>query len=414
MALTTATRAVYDKALREVYTPKMWKLQNRDRILLQKFNKNTEAYAEGKQINIPLHTAGSGGVGYSSSGALPTAGNQMTERASTNYKRIYARFKIDGALIASTKTGYAAEMRALEFEAKNLIEDVADALAYDIWQDATGKIAGTMSVPAGGASVSSFRVPKANNGIRKNSIIDVRVTSSGAVGSAGVAKAKVISVAPDTTDTTLLLITIDTDTPLAGTGDLASGGPYSVYRQTSRNDAIDGLSSIISATGTYLGINRATAGNEYWKAQVLSNGGTNRPLTLELMQEMTDQIEINSNGTPKLIVTSHALWRELASQLVADKRYKGESMKLNGWCEALDFRGIPVVRDKYAPANKMWFLDTDTWTIYHDSEGGFIDEDGQILRMVTDNDQFEAAWRRYLQLVCADPASNGLLSDLLE
>lgn len=414
MAVSQATRTAYSNALRVVYTPKMWKLQNRDRILLQIIKKNSEQWAEGSLISIPLHTAGSGGVGYSSSGALPTAGVQQTEKASANYKRLYGRLQVDGALMKSTSTGYAAEARALEFETKNLIEDIGDAKAYDVWQDGTGKIAGTLSLPSGGASTTAFRVPKANFGIRKNAIIDVRVTSSGAAGTNGGTALRVASVAPDTNDTTLMLVTLDSETPLAGTGDITSGGPYSVYRQGSRNDAIDGMASIVSASGTYLGINRATAGNEFWKAQVMANGGTLRPVTLDLMQEMVDQIEINSPGMTRLIVTNHAIWRQIADLLVADKRYKGESMKLNGWCEAVEFRGIPIVRDKYAPANKMWFLDTDTWTFFQDSDGGFIDEDGQILKQVANFDKFEAAWRQFFQLVCGDPASNGLLSDILE
>ena len=411
MALvTTANRTLYSAALREVYTPKMWKLQNRDRILLQKFNKNTEAWAEGNQINIPLHTAGSGGVGYSSAGTLPTPNQQLTARATTNYKRLYARFRIDGALLKSTRTGYAAEMRALDFEAKNLIEDVADALAYDIWQDGSGQVSGAPTSPGGTPSETAFSVPKANCGIKRNMIIDVVTTADGVISTEGVLKALVVSVVTDPNDATRNLVTLDAATPLIGDFDISSG--YGIYRQGSYDDAISGMSNIVSASGTYLGIDRSVAANNFWKAQVLSNGGTLRPLKLDLMQEMVDTIEQNSPGTTRLIVTNHALWRDLAGQLVADKRYNGNTMKLNGWCEALDFRGIPVVRDKYALANKMWFLDTETWTIYHDSEGGFIDEDGQILKQVADSDRFEAGWRRYLQIVSGDPASNGLLSDL--
>lgn len=413
MAIPTATRTVYDNALRHVYTPKLWQLQNRDRILLKKFQRDTAQYAEGKQINIRLHTAGSGGVGWST-GTLPASGTQLINNAYANYKKLYGRFKIDGDLIAGTRTGYAAEMRALAWEARNLVEDLAQALAYDIWQDASGQVSGsTASNPSGGASTSSIRVPIANNGIRKNMIVDVLKTD-GTASTQGKAGMLVSSVAVDSADATLYLITFDTTNgpALGGTGDMTSGGPYAVYRQGSYGNAIDGVSKIVSTTGTYLGINRGTAGNEFWKAQSLANGGTNRPIQLELMQEMLDTIETNSPGATNLIVTSHAIWRKLADILVADKRHEGTRMKLDGWCEALDFRGVPVVRDKHAPANKMWFFDARTWTIYQDSEGGFIDEDNQILRMVSGEDAFEAAWRRYLQLVCHDPASNGVLADI--
>jgi hypothetical protein len=404
-----ATRTTYANILRHVYTPKLWQLQNRDRILFQLLSRDEASYAEGTQINVRLHTAGSGGVGYSSAGTLPTANNQVTNNAYANYKRIYGRLKIDGALIASTRAPSAAEVKALEFDAKNLVEDLADALAYDIWQDATGRLGGqvvALATPAAG----SFRIPIAGCGIKKNQIIDISSTT-GTGTDKTVATTTVTSIAVDADDATKYKVVTDT-TPGDGTFDDVT---YYAYRQGSRNDVIDGITSIVSATGTYLGINRATAGNEFWKAQSLANGGTNREIDLSLVQEGVDAVEINSPGTVKIAVTTHKIWNKVAKLLSADKRYSGDEMKLKGWCRALNFGdNIPVIRDKYCPANKMFLLDLDTWTIYQDSEGGFIDEDGQILRQVSGSDQFEASWRRYLQPVCHDPASNCVIADIAE
>ena len=411
MAIAQATRSTYDKALRIVYTPKLWLLQNRDRILFQLISRDSRAYAEGKQINVRLHTAGSGGIGWSDAGTLPTAGVQQFDEAVANFKRIYGRFQIDGPVIASTRTGYAAEMRALEFEARNLVEDLSDALAYDIWHDASGRLGaviGAHSTPAAG----NFSIAKAACGIKKNQIIDISDTA-GTAGTDGSTQTLVTSISEHASDSTKFDVVTDDATGDGTWDDLSGTGNYFVYRQSSRGAAVDGLDSMISDSGAYLGITRAVA-TEYWKSQVLANGGTNREITLTLMQQMLDKIEQNSPGRCKLIITTHNIWRKIASILVPDKRYGGDQMKLNGWCEAVDFRNIPVVRDKYALANRIYFLDTDTLKFYHDSEGGFIDEDGQILRMVAGSDKFEAAWRRFLQLVCCDPASNGVLKDIAE
>lgn len=408
MTIAQATRTTYDTVLRQVYTPKLWLLQNRDRILFQLISRDSLQYAEGKQINVRLHTAGSGGIGWSDAGTLPTAGVQQFNEAVANYKRIYGRFQVDGPVLASTRTGYAAELRALEFEARSLVEDLADALAYDIWHDATGKLGqqiGAHSTPAAG----NFSLLKAQSGLKKNQIIDL-TDATGDAGTDGSTQTLITSIKEHASDTTKFDVVTD-DSTGDGTWDDKT---YFAYRQSSRGVVIDGLDISVSDTGTYLGINRATAGNEFWKSQVLSNSGTNREITLTLMQQMVDTIEQNSPGTCKLIITTHAIWRKIANILVPDKRYKGDQMKLNSWCDAVDFRGIPVVRDKYALPNRAFFLDTDTLKFYQDSEGGFIDEDGQILRMVAGSDKFEAAWRRFLQLVCADPASNGVLKDLTE
>ncbi len=409
MAITTATRTTYDTILREVYTPKLWELQNRDRILLQLLSKDTDSYAEGKAINIRLHTAGTGGIGWSSTGTLPLAGVQKYNEAVANFTRLYGTFKIDGALIKSTRLPSSSELKSLEGEAKGLVEDLAQALAYDMWQDGTGMLGGVVTA-AGTPSTSTFRIPIANCGIKRGDIIDV--TEDGGATTDGGTDLEVASIVPDTDDTTKNLVTLGGGTVL-NDANLDTGTIYA-FRQGSEDQAIDGISKIVSASGTYLGINRATAANAFWKAQSLSNSSVNREVTLELMQEMVDLIERNSPGTPKLIMCNHAIWRQVAKILVPDKRYGGDMYKLKGWCQAVDFAGIPVVRDKYCPANKMFFFDLETWKIYHDSEGGFIDEDGLILHRVSGFDQFEAAWRRFLQLVCHDPASNGVIADLSE
>lgn len=414
---TQATRSTMSNVLREVYTPKLWELQNRDRIMLQILNRDTENWAEGEKIHVRLHTAGSGGVGWST-GTLPEKSHQDFGDATANYRRIYGTFELDGAVMTSTRTGYAAEMRALEFEAKNLVEDLADALAYDIWQDGTGKLTGILTDPnavAGGPSTTQFDCPTAGHGLRVGQLVDV-IDADGNAGEGGLKlriKALTASAVAGKT-----LVTIDE--ALEGSGDVDNLGDVFCYRQGSRGTAgsgpvIDGISTIVNDTGTYLGINRGTSGNEFWKAQVLDNSGTNRAVTLDLIQEMADKIEVNSPGRPTLIVTTHAIWRKIANQLVSDKRYGGDKMKLKGWCAALMFRDdIPIVRDKYCPANKIYMFDMDTWKIYQDSEGGFIDEDGQILRLVAGQDRFEAAWRRFLQLVCTDPAANGVIEDISE
>ena len=412
MAITTATRSTYGNMLRYVYTPKLWKLQNRDRILFQILKKDQKQYAEGQRIEIPLHTAGTGGIGWSSSGSLPTPGRQETSKAWANYKRLYGRFKIDGALIASTRTGYASEVRALEFEARQLVDDLAQDLHFQLWGNSSGKLGynfGSHSTPASG----NFSIDKAACGLRKNQICDIDDVTGG--GDEEMNDVLIVSMVTHASDSTKWDVVTD-GTGTDGTWD-DGGEAYNVFPQGSEDDVVDGLQTYIAdaPTNTVLGINRATAANAFWRNQYMGNGGTNREITFELMQEMIDMIETNSPGTPGVIITTHAIWRKIAKILSADKRYPGEMTKLKGWCNAVQFAGMPpIVRDKHCPEGHMYFLDLNTWTIYQDSEGGFIDEDGQILRLVENSDAFQAAWRRFIQLVCHDPASNGVIFDISE
>lgn len=410
MALATATRSAYTFALREVYTPKLWNLQNRDRIMLQILNKDKANYAEGAKIHIRLHTAGTGAVVWSDAGTLPTSGSQKVEEATLNYKRLYGRMEIDGALIESSRTPTSAEMRSLLFEAKHLVEDLADALAYDIWQDGSGKLGGVVtahSTPAAG----NFTINIANCGLKRQ--MQIAIEGAGTDDDADLHIESIIRK----TATTFEVITTGQDN---GDGTYDDGSGYYAYRtgmEASPTDVITGVRKWLAddpTSGTLGGINRATAANAFWRNQYMGNSGTNREVTLTLIQEMVDRIETNSPGTAKLIVCSHALWRKVARILVPDKRYGGDVQTLKGWCKAVMFNDTPIVRDKYCPANHMYFFDTDTWTIYHNSEGGFIDTDGQVLHWKVGFDKYEAAWKRYIELACHDPASNGVIFDLAE
>lgn len=410
MTILTATISSYTDVLRNVYTPKLWLLQNRDRILFHLIARDTLAYAEGLGIKVRLHTAGSGGVGWSSTGDLPEPGVQSFDDVTANYKRIYGRFKIDGALIKAARAPYAAEMKALEFEATHMIEDLADALAYDIWHDGKGRLGATIGEHSSSAA-GKFSLPKAGSGIKVGQIIDLIDDITTPVGTDHDHDVLVQSVKEHASDSTKLDVVTDSS---AGDGTW-NDETYYAYRQGSRDAAIDGLDKIVSASGTYLGLNRSTASLSFWKAQELANSGTNREITLNLLQQAVDQVEQNSPGTTKVMITTHAIWRKLADIIVPDKRYDGGSMKLPTWCKALWFRDdIAIVRDKFAIPNRIYGLDTDTFKLYQDSEGGFIDEDGQILRLVSNKDQFQASWRRYLQLVCHDPASNFVIKDIAE
>ena len=407
MADTAASRTIYDNVLRYVYTPKLWDLQNRERIMLQIIQKNTVALKQGKRIEIPLHTSSGGGIRWSSTGALPTTYPQATAKAYANYSKLYGKFQIDGDLLLDTDAEYAAEMSALLFEAESLVEDLADALSVDIWGDGNGRLCNVITDTT--VSTTTLVVPKNGCFVKKGMIVDVLVSTTGAVTDGGQSK-RVVSVTPGTTTTSVVLE--------AAAMTSASHATYAIFREGSYGAALDGIQKAIFVPGTwntYLGINRDTAGNEYFRNQYSTNSSVNREPSLDLIQEMVDTIETSSSGKVDLIICSHPIWRKLAKQLTADKRYTGDTKLINGWCTALQFGdNVNIIRDKSAPHNKIYCLDSTTWTLYQDSEGGFIDEDGQILRQVSGYDKFEAAWRRFVALACADPAANGVIDDVAE
>lgn len=140
------------------------------------------------------------------------------------------------------------------------------------------------------------------------------------------------------------------------------------YIGTGAADNMNGLLSAsgaapaIGATGTYAGINRATFSQ--WGATVLGNGGVARPLSLSLLRAMRRSIYTASGEKPDLIVCD-PIQHETYGNLLGDKRrfiqdilLRGQSIKLDGGYQVLEFDGIPVVEDVNHPAGKVTFVNS--------------------------------------------------------
>lgn len=210
------------------------------------------------------------------------------------------------------------------------------------------------------------------------------------------------------------------------------------------NDALHlvGLLGVVSnadppaVVGDYAGIDRGTAGNEFWEAVVLSNGGTNRSMTADLLLQAQHVRRQAGAGSARrdfnrmAYLTNQAVERryvELFDAIrVADVgagAFSGDvgpkdSVSAKGQ-SAFSFSGIPIHVDVFAPANTLFLLDLPTFAIgYVDSKVPRpIDEifDGQVpFFRQTSSATFEKVWYYEAQLVCTKPRASAQIQDLAE
>lgn len=167
--------------------------------------------------------------------------------------------------------------------------------------------------------------------------------------------------------------------------------------------AIHGLGYIVSDVGSYAGINRAT--NTWWGAKVLANGGTPRPLTTLLMQQMMAAMEqLDRKGKIDLIIGNRVQYYQYGNTLQAFRQFVNED-KLDGGYMSLDFEGTPFVSVPNLPAGTMYFLDTSTWAYY-------ILENFETKPKSTNKDSDRFIITHYSNLVCKQPGKNGKIVDL--
>ena len=120
----------------------------------------------------------------------------------------------------------------------------------------------------------------------------------------------------------------------------------------------NGLGNIVEASGTVGGINRATAGNEYWRSYEDNN---NDPLTLAQMATAYNSVSVG-NDHPDMVLTTQTLFEKYEALLQPQLRYTDTKTADAGFQNLL-FKAAPVVYDTGCTAGVMFFLNSKYLTL---------------------------------------------------
>lgn len=386
------TLSTLDSILKTQYLPAVNEQFNNLTVILNRLEKDYDSVV-GKNFTMALHTGRNESVGARAEGSsLPAAGNQGYSNAIVPMKYLYGRLKLTGQTIKAAKTNEGAFLRAVDSEMKGLMNDFRVSVNRQIWGDGTGILA-TCGTTTGSTTVVVDSTKKLRVGMR----IDVLVTADGTTGTGA-------------TDRTVSSITDATHFVISGAA-ITTDSTYSVYVQGSRNLEIMGMSGIFSNTKVLQTLDPATYA--FWKANVLANGGTNRAISEILMQTAMDTTEQISDGQVSAIYTSYGVRRAYQSALAALKQYTNP-LQLKGGYTALDYNGKPLIADKDAPSNKLFFTDESKLKFYRMSDIEWMEEDGSILSRVSGEDAYEAVLFLYHELGCNMRNAQTMLSDITE
>lgn len=116
------------------------------------------------------------------------------------------------------------------------------------------------------------------------------------------------------------------------------------------------------------GITRST--NTWWKAQYDANSGTDRELTVALMQGMWGECKngVDTSDVPTLIVTTQAIFDKYAG-ILDPTRVRGDGEMGKAGFQTLLFNGVPLVVDSHCQAKHMYFVnERHVFAIVHPDE----------------------------------------------
>jgi hypothetical protein len=120
----------------------------------------------------------------------------------------------------------------------------------------------------------------------------------------------------------------------------------------------NGLGNLVEASGTVGGINRATAGNEYWRSYEENTAGA---LTLAQMATAYNTVSVG-NDHPDMVLTSQTLYEKYESLLQPQLRYTDTKTADAGFQNLL-FKAAPVTYDVHCTAGVMYFLNSKYLTL---------------------------------------------------
>ena len=388
---TPSLSTTLDPILKEFYIPPVVEQLNNEVLVFQLLDASKEELV-GRRAIVPVHNRRSGGIGARAEyGTLPVASAQGYANAIYQLKYLYGRAQISGPAVELSSDPRGAFLSAFKAELDFLRNDLTIDLARQVYGDGSAAV-----VAFGTQAASTTLTINSSEPLRKgfayiNQVLDVGTAANGSSQ----------SPANGSTITDVNIGTPSITVDVQPTGALTSGTHFGYVRgNVSTSGAINeidnGLSKLVSSTaGLTVGtINSGGAGNSYWDNLRDTTGGA---VSLDNVQKNINQVKVNG-GRIDLMLTSLGVQRQTFNLMQSQVRYVDSPTKLAGGYEALSVGGYDMVGDRLAPFGQIRMLDKRFIKIFSNRDWHFLDQDGLSTRWVTDQDAWQAALARYINL----------------
>ena len=427
-----ATTSDVIEALKYTYgTDQVLYLLNQEVVCWNMFQKMAKPMGGRGQFILPIMTKNPGAwTGITEGGALPSNINPDTTEATFSLKEFAGLSNMSWKLLQDARNSKLAFQTALKVMEEGFRRRVLRLINADLISDGLGKL-GIMPAADNQTTITVGALPRMDLGMTVD-LIDASDNDTDLAASRTV-------TAVDPVNRT---VTISGSAP-SGT----AAGDYFTIENTVHTSAIyhtNGLLGVIddgNPTGpesTYGGINRSTAGNEFWQSVVLSNSGTNRALTEDLMMQLEDAVREKGGASLNTYISNLAIIRRYHDLLREDSFFALGSVKAfdgnvgvgrEGGAQQKGkdggdgrtiyrFSGKPWHADPYFAANTIIGLDSKHFYIGHGENATPrpISEvfDGTPFFRQTANATFEVAWYWQGELLSDNPAAGAKIEDVAE
>ena len=401
-------------------------LLNEEVVTWNMFQKMKKPLGGRGQFIMPIMVKNPGAwTGITEGGALPSNLNPDTAEATFSLQEYTGLYNMSWKLLQDARNSKFAFQTALKMMEPGFRRRVLKLINADFISDGLGKLA---SLPAADdqVTITVDALPSVDVGM----VVDVMDTDN--------------NTKHGNSLTVTAVDVVNRTITLSGAPSGTAASDYVVIQDTVSSSAslhTNGLLGIIDdanpPNANFGGINRSTAGNEYWESAVLANSGTNRALTEDLMLQLEDLVREKGGAKLNAYMSNLAIIRRYHELLKDDVFYamsspqaldggglgrKGGSNqkgKKGGDGRSIyKFSGKPWHVEPYFAANTIIGMDTEHFYIGHGENAAPrpVSEifDGTPFFRQTSNATFEVAWYWQGQLLSDNPAAGAKIEDVAE
>lgn len=380
------------------------------------------------QFILPIITQNPGAfTGIAEGGTLPTPLDMDTAEATFSLQEYVAAYNLSWKLIQDSRTDKFAFQQAVQMLDEGLRRRVMRNLNSDLIDNGKGRLAVLVAADdAAGVFTSTF-LPR----LEKGMVVDVMEADDDDTKRGD-------SLTVNAVNPVTRVVTLSGALSGEGAGDYAVIQDTCDVTTTTTSLHSNGLLGVISnanpasVVGNYGGLNRSTAGNEYWQSVLLSNSGTNRPLTEDLLLQALDATREKGGAKIDHLISNLAIVRRYHEMLASERYFslsqpgaigggvgrKGDNGANESGKTSYEFSGIPWHVDPFFQNNVIVGLDSSHFFL-----GVGENETPRPISEIFDNvpffkqttaATFEVNWYYQMELLSDNPAAGFQLQDVAE
>ncbi|MBR3885220.1 MAG: phage major capsid protein [Clostridia bacterium] len=391
------TLSTANNALKEVYLGVLSNQLNTSiNPLLSKINQ-TSSDVWGKEIRKVAPYGINGGIGAGTeTGDLPSPAENNYEQFVLSLKNLYGKLEISDKAIRASENSTGAFVNLLTAEMEGLIKASAFNFGRMLYGDGSGKLATITDNDTATVVVDSTK------NLIEGMVVDI-LSSTGSM----IKPALRISAINKNSNTITFANAQLTKGAFVDAGNI-------LCVQGSYNNEITGLGAIFNTTGNLYGLSRETHNWLIPYMKDISSGSQTQNITDITIQNAIDEIEESADSRVDFIVCSSGVKRNYQSYL-ASYRSNINILELEGGFKAISYNGIPLVSDRFAPANTMYLLNTAEFNLHQLCDWKWLEnEDGKVIRQTLGKPTYQATLVKYADIICNKPRGQAKITGITE